>query len=185
MTMSDIADRYRRVATEFTARVRAVPDGAWENPAPCEGWVARDVIRHLVEWMPGLYFESAGLSAPDIPPPDDDPVAAWLALDRALQAALEDPDVATRGFDSPMGPTTVEQIIDMTGTPDVLVHTWDLARATGQDEQLLADEVHRVYESSLPYDQALRDSGHYGPKVVVPEEADEQTKLIAFTGRQP
>ncbi len=28
-------------------------------------------------------------------------------------------------------------------------------------------------------------SGHYGPKVEVPADADEQTRLIAFTGRQP
>lgn len=185
MVMSDIADRYRKVAAEFTARVHAVPDGAWERPAPCEGWVARDIICHLVEWMPGLYFASAGLPTPEVPSADDDPVAAWLALDRALQAALDDPDVAGHQFDSPMGPITVERIIDMTGTPDILVHTWDLARATGQDERLLADEVHSVYEASLPYDQALRDSGHYGPRVEVPDDADEQTKLLAFTGRQP
>jgi uncharacterized protein (TIGR03086 family) len=183
--MSDISDRYRRVAAEFTAKVRGVPEGAWDNPAPCEGWVAQDVVRHLVEWMPGLYFATAGLPVPELPSADDDPVGAWVALDRALQAALDDPEIATRAFDSPIGPTTVEGIIDMTGTNDILTHTWDLARATGQDERLLPDEVHRVYEASLPYDEVLRQSGHYGPKVAVPDDADEQTKLIAFTGRQP
>jgi hypothetical protein len=42
--MSEIAERYRRVAGRFTDTARAVPDGAWENPAPCDGWVARDVV---------------------------------------------------------------------------------------------------------------------------------------------
>ena len=42
--MSSIAERYRRVAGDFTDRARAVPARAWENPAPCEGWVARDVV---------------------------------------------------------------------------------------------------------------------------------------------
>ena len=37
----------------------------------------------------------------------------------------------------------------------------------------------------LPYDAMLRSSGHYGPKVEVPDDADEQTKLIAFSGRDP
>jgi hypothetical protein len=37
----------------------------------------------------------------------------------------------------------------------------------------------------LPFDAALRASGHYGPKVDVPDTADDQTKLIAFTGRRP
>jgi len=35
------------------------------------------------------------------------------------------------------------------------------------------------------YDDALRQSGQYGPRVLVPDDADEQTKLIAFTGRHP
>ena len=34
-------------------------------------------------------------------------------------------------------------------------------------------------------DQMLRDSGHYGPKVVVSADADEQTQLLAFLGRHP
>ena len=37
----------------------------------------------------------------------------------------------------------------------------------------------------VPIDEVLRESGHYGPRVEVPADADEQTKLIAFTGRMP
>jgi hypothetical protein len=36
-----------------------------------------------------------------------------------------------------------------------------------------------------PMDEVLRQSGQFGPRVEVPEDADEQTKLIAFIGRQP
>jgi hypothetical protein len=36
-----------------------------------------------------------------------------------------------------------------------------------------------------PMDAVLRDSGHFGPRVDVPADADEQTRLIAFTGRHP
>lgn len=61
----------------------------------------------------------------------------------------------------------------------------DLARATGQDETLDPEEVHRQLEAVLPYDEALRSSGHYGPRVEVPDDADEQTKLLAFIGRTP
>ena len=34
---------------------------AWANPAPCEGWTARDVVRHLVEWIPAFFSGYAGL----------------------------------------------------------------------------------------------------------------------------
>ena len=70
-------------------------------------------------------------------------------------------------------------------TPDVLIHTWDLARATGLDETLDPDEVQGMADAMEPMDQMLRDSGHFGPRVPVPDDADEQTKLLAFTGRQP
>ena len=68
---------------------------------------------------------------------------------------------------------------------DVVVHTWDLARATQLDETLDADVVHEMLIGMEPLDEMLRASGQYGPKVEVPPDADEQVKLIAFTGRQP
>ena len=51
---SEISERYRSVTEQFTQRVEAVPEGAWENPSPCDGWVARDVVGHLVSLSPGL-----------------------------------------------------------------------------------------------------------------------------------
>jgi uncharacterized protein (TIGR03086 family) len=179
------ADRYRKVAGGFSRRVEEVPPDAWDNPAPCEGWLARDVVRHLVEWMPSLFLSSAGIDPPTIPSVDDDPAGAWHALDRALLAALDDPELAAIEFDSRAGRHTVAAAIDMFGTSDILIHTWDLARATGLDETLDPDEVHRLLVGMEPMDAVLRDSGHYGPRVEVPDDADEQTRLIAFTGRHP
>jgi hypothetical protein len=46
-------------------------------------------------------------------------------------------------------------------------------------------EVRRLYEGMEPIDEILRQSGHYGARVEVAADADEQTKLIAFTGRHP
>ena len=48
------AERFRRVAGRFTDRVGEVPPDAWDNPSPCAGWDARDVVRHMVEWMPAF-----------------------------------------------------------------------------------------------------------------------------------
>lgn len=183
--MSEIADRYRRVAQQFTDRAQRVPDDAWGQAAPCAGWVARDVVRHMVEWMPGFLLGNWGIDVPPIPSVDDDPVGAWLAVDRAIQAGLDDPAVAARQSESPAGRKSFEEAIAMFGVGDVLVHTWDLARATGLDETLDADEVHRMVDSMAPMEEAMRQSGHFGPRVEVPDDADEQTHLLAFTGRHP
>ncbi len=146
--------------------------------------MARDVVRHLVEWIPG-FFSAYGIELASGPSVDEDPVAAWEALDEGLRAVLDDPDASQREIDAPMGRMTVAQAIDMICTGDVFLHTWDLARATGLDETLDPDEVHGSLEAMLPFEDAMRSSGHYGPRVEVPDDADEQTKLLAFIGRHP
>ena len=182
--MTASADRYRKVADEFTARAQEAAEVGWDRPAPCEGWVARDVVRHLVEWVPGFFFGQWGISV-EVPSVDDDPVAAWAAVDAGIRRGLDDPSIAQAERDTPMGPKTFESALDMICTSDVLVHTWDLARACGLDERLDPDEVHQLFVGMEPIDEMLRTSGHFGPKVTVPDDADEQTKLLAFTGRTP
>jgi uncharacterized protein (TIGR03086 family) len=183
--MTEISDRFDVVAGGFTERVDAVSAGAWDNPSPCEGWTARDVVRHLTEWVPAFFNGTAGLSLPTERSVDDDPAAAWAALRDELRRTLADPTVAGREFDGPPGRMSIEQSIDMIVTGDVLIHTWDLARAAGLDETLDATEVNRMVVGMEPYDEMLRSSGQYGPRVAVPYDADDTTKLIAFMGRDP
>ena len=179
--MSERRARWDRITGPFTERVEQVPADRWDDPAPCEGWVARDVVRHLVEWVPGLLSSSAGIEPPSIPSVDDDPAAAWAALRDWVAPLVDDErEVEVRGQTWVLG-----AMVDAFVTGDVLVHTWDVARATGLDERLDPGEVHRMYEEMQPMDEALRSSGHYGPRVEVPADADEQTRLIAFTGRTP
>jgi uncharacterized protein (TIGR03086 family) len=189
--MTETAARFETVAGAFTARVEGVSGDAWEQPAPCEGWVARDVVRHLVEWLPGPGFllGTFGVETNTIPSVDRDPAAAWATVRDAIQHALDDPVISTRVEDcGPPGRLSLEGAVDMTCTPDVLIHTWDLARATGQDDHLDPDEVHRllVAVEGLPSeaDEAMRSSGHYGPRVAAADDADEQTRLLAFLGRK-
>ena len=58
--VSDIADRYRRVADTFTARADAVRDvrRGW-SPHRAKAGTVRDVVRHLVEWVPA-FLAAAG-----------------------------------------------------------------------------------------------------------------------------
>jgi uncharacterized protein (TIGR03086 family) len=182
--MTEISERYRKVAAQFTQRVQSVPADSWDKPAPCDGWVARDVVRHLVEWVPG-FFSGSDLRFPPAPSVDEDPAAAWQAVNDTLQSALDDPDMAAHEFEMRMGRVRVDTAIGQFCLGDVLVHTWDLARATGLDESLDPDEVHHMFKGMEPMDDMLRQSGQFGARVPVPDDADEQTKLIAFTGRRP
>jgi len=184
--MSGAAEEHRRIAGAFTVTVEGTSPEAWGQPAPVEGWVARDVVRHLVEWFPAFLEGGAGIRLPAGPSVDDDPVGAWRTQTDAVQALLDEPDTAAREHDLPhIGRMSLEQAIDMIYTADVFMHRWDLARATGQDETLDPEKCAVMYEGMLPMDEMLRQSGQYGPRVDVPDDADAQTKLLAFIGRTP
>ena len=65
--MTDLAAvRLRRLADAFSVRVDAVTTDAWGSPTPCAGWVARDIVRHLVEWVLAL-LEAAADHEPRCP----------------------------------------------------------------------------------------------------------------------
>jgi len=184
--MSTAADEHRRIAGEFTVTVEGVTSDAWDNSAPVDGWVARDVVGHLVEWFPAFLEGAAGITLPTGPSVADDPVGAWRTQTDAVQALLDDPDVADHVHDLPhIGRMPLAQAIDMIYTPDVFLHRWDLARATGQDETLDPEKCAVMLEGMLPMDEMLRQSGQYGPRVEVPDDADVQTRLLAFIGRTP
>jgi uncharacterized protein (TIGR03086 family) len=183
--MTSAADEHRDIAGTFTDRVRGTTPDAWDNPAPCEGWVARDVVRHLVTWFPDFLKNGAGIDLPAGPSVDDDPVAAWTVHSDGVQALLDDESTPGMTFKNPhTGEAPLDKAIATYYTSDVFLHTWDLARATGQDERLDSDRCARMLDGMLPMDAMLRTSGHYGPRVEVPEDADPQTKLLSFIGRK-
>jgi len=69
---------------------------------------------------------------------------------------------------------------------EVVVHGWDLARATGQEYDAHGPSIaacRRFVESFEP--PAEDDGGLFGPPVAVPEDAPELDRLIGATGRRP
>ena len=182
--MSEITDRYERISSQFTERVRAVPPGAWDAASPCEGWKARDVVGHLTEWIPG-FFGAQGVPFPEVPSVQDDPVAAWETVRATIAEALADPALADQPVETPFSTQTLAETVDMIVTGDVFTHTWDLARATGQDETLDPDQLQRMLAAmdTMP-DEVLRADGMFGPRIAVADDADDQTRFLAFVGRR-
>ncbi|MFC4564978.1 TIGR03086 family metal-binding protein [Nocardiopsis mangrovi] len=182
--MSEISARYRALSAEFTRRVQAVPDERWEDPSPCEGWTARDVLRHMLDNhlnMPG----HAGVKLELTRSADDDPEGAWAEARDAMQAVLDDPARAGAEYEGYFGRTNVADTVDRFLGFDLLVHAWDIARATGQDETLPADQVHRYFTEIRGLGDAMRSPNVCGPEVPVPDDAPEQDRFLGFIGRTP
>lgn len=176
------ADRHRAVAAGFTEHVSAVED--WLAPTPVDGWVARDVVGHLVGWL-GDFLQAGGVTLPKGPSVGTDPLAAWRIHSDNVQDLL-DGSAADSEFSHPMvGCHRLSDAIDRFYTADVFMHTWDLAatigRKSGMDPQFAAHLLHGM----TGIEDLLRSSGQYGPAVAVDADADPVTQLVAFIGRDP
>ena len=182
--MSEIADRYRRAADAFVDKAAQVPDDKWESPSPCEGWTARDVVRHTIDAQ-SMFLGFVDQKPDDIPSVDKDPVAAVRAVCDVVQANLDDPARAKAEYEGFSGKSTFEEGVDRFVCGDLTVHGWDLARATGLDERMDPDEIRRGLDGfgQVP-DEMLRNPQVFGPALEPPAGADEQTRYLAWTGRR-
>jgi uncharacterized protein (TIGR03086 family) len=101
-----------------------------------------------------------------------------------VQALFEEP--AGRVVSNPhIGEVPLAEATDRFYTADVFMHTWDLARATGQDDRLDPEFCAEMLAGMEPLAELLQSSGQYGTPVPVPADADAQTRLIGFIGRDP
>ncbi|MBB6350376.1 TIGR03086 family metal-binding protein [Nonomuraea muscovyensis] len=193
--MSEMADRYRRRAETFERKVVSVHPDQWSLPSPCEKWTARDVVRHIVD-MHEAMLRPLGRSLGPAPSVDDDPVAAFRAARADVEAVLDDPSLAGRPCDTPAGRVPAERHIDQVLSDDLLLHGWDLARATFQDDTMDPEDVERAWAAmtALPGDlvEKFRTPGAFGPgvevfgpEVSVEDDARLQDRLLAFIGRDP
>jgi len=166
----------------FDSRVQAAPTDEWPAPSPCEGWAARDVVAHLVGNLRSLrlaleggdFFDGFGQ------PVEGDLAAAWdTERDEVvpLVVGTERETVTIRGNQVPLA-VIVDSIMR-----DLVIHTWDFARAVGGDEHLPVDLVSAATEAMAMVDDSARGPGFYGQIVPTPADADAQTKLLGLSGR--
>ncbi|MFD0890734.1 TIGR03086 family metal-binding protein [Streptosporangium algeriense] len=189
--MSDIATRYRNRADIFAAKIAAVEPGRWSDPSPCEEWTARDVVGHIID-MHAVMLRPLGRSLSPAPSVTEDPLAAFAAARADVEALLGDPATAERKVDTPTGNQTVEQHIDQVVSADMVVHGWDLSRATGQDDTIDPAEVEAMWPHAQYIPDEMRIPGAFGPGVVVlgpevevPDDAPLQHRLLGLFGRDP
>ena len=158
----------------------------WDDPSPVDEWAARDVVRHLVEWFPSFLAAGSDVQLPAGPSADDDPAGAWDHLQREVQAILDDPASEDRVLSNRhIGSVPLPEAVSQFFTGDVFMHTWDLARATGQDDTLDPEVCAAMLAGMEPIEELMRGSGQYGARVDVPDDADVQTRMLGFIGRDP
>ena len=167
--MSALGEQHLAVCRRFGDSVRAA-NGKWDRRSPCDAWDARAVLEHVIGFHDVLLLRPLGLK-PDRP--RDDPQRRWELTYEQLETA----------FKLDIGPDAAALLPNV--TRDVLVHTWDLARAVGADDRLDARYCESFY-ASLPDDpNALVGTGMFGAAVAAGDHTDVQSKLLARLGRNP
>ncbi|HEU4946794.1 MAG TPA: TIGR03086 family metal-binding protein [Kribbella sp.] len=190
-----VAERYRRRAAAFEAKVAAVAPEQWGDQSPCAKWSARDVVDHIV-MMHGAMLGPVNRSLDPEPTVQDDPLGAFRAARAAVEAVLDDPALADTLCDTPSGRMTAADHIDRVVSDDLVLHGWDLARATGQDERMDPEDVAALWASTSAVPADLMEKFRtpdafgpgievFGPEVKVPDDAPLQDRLLGLIGRDP
>ena len=104
-----------------------------------------------------------------------------------MQAVLDDPATPGRTFSNPhTGDLPLDLAVDRFYTVDVFMHTWDLARATGQDDTLDPALCAELLAGMEPIDELLRlVRASTGPRVEVPDDAPVQDRMLALHRPRP
>lgn len=178
-------------ARAITLAQRVIDDvepGQMGAPTPCTEWDVRALLNHMV----GLNRMVAALAVGGDPPDrgadllGDDPKAAFADSARAADAALREEGALGRPFRMPFGEVPGAVVAGMRAV-DLLVHTWDLAKATGQPTALDPD----FCQTALAMAQAHRGAGPrrpgspFGPAVEIPDDVPVCDRFAAYLGRQP
>jgi uncharacterized protein (TIGR03086 family) len=190
-----IADRYRRHADAFGQIVAAVQPEQWSNPSPCAAWNAREVVGHIID-MHAAMLRPVGRTLSPATTLQDDPLAAFIAARADVEAILADSALVGKEYDTPSGRMPIEQQIDQVVSEDMVLHGWDLARATGQGDTMDPRDVERLTASfaAIPPElmEKFRTPGAFGPgievfgpEVKVAEDASPQDRILGSIGRDP
>lgn len=172
-----------RAHREFAQRVAAVID--WEGATPDTEWTVRDLVSHVIEeqqWVPWLLQGLAtGHARSRLRALEPDLAMEWKRYSLAATTAWHDarPEASVQLARDTV--TVIDYLKEQVS--DVTIHSWDLARAVGADEQLDDELVAAVWTVFEPQKDALEASGLFASPVPVPSDAPLQLRLLALTGR--
>lgn len=188
--MSKAANVFRRRADAFETLISRVPDDQWTAQSPCKDWDARGVVGHVVARLREM-LKPLGRAPSPAPSVEDDPLGAFRVARADVEAVLDDPVLAKSRTQSPLGTLPAEEMIDRVASQDIVIHGWDLAKATGQSASINLVDVRAIFPRAASMPRELREPDVFGPGVAfgppvkVPEGAPAQDRLLAMLGRDP
>jgi uncharacterized protein (TIGR03086 family) len=192
-------DRFVLSSTAFERTLRAVRSGQWAWPTPCTDWNVRQLVNHMARGnlnyvgllQGGTRAEFVRLRDADAL--GTDPVGAYARSVQECAEAFARPDALQQILDYPLGQVTGRQALAVR-TTDATIHTWDLARAIGADDDLdvglvawIDDHLEEIYAGLAETPVALGTTHRFfaAPQGVLADDASRQDRLLRRMGRTP
>jgi uncharacterized protein (TIGR03086 family) len=180
---------FARATDEWLVRVRQITPDDWKHPTPCAEWDVRELVNHLVNeqlWLPPLMSgatiaEVGGRFDGDLL--GDDPAAAAVSAADAAALAVPAPVAEERTVHLSFGDQSAGEYA-MSVAVDLLVHSWDLAAALGDERELPADLAAQALDWFGPLEDSYREAGVVSPRAVT-DDRHPQAQLLAAFGRDP
>ncbi|MET9675156.1 TIGR03086 family metal-binding protein [Streptomyces sp. NPDC006482] len=168
-----------------------IDDERLDGPTPCPEYAVREVLAHVSGLSVAFRDAARKQFGPTTgtPPGSSRPVLAedWrTALPKALAelaAAWREPG-AWEGYTQAGGVDLPAAVMGRVALDELLIHGWDLARASGQAYEVSEEEL-RVSEALLTPADDASDEGFFGPVVPVPDDAPLLDRVIGLSGRRP
>ncbi|MFI6093973.1 TIGR03086 family metal-binding protein [Lentzea sp. NPDC051213] len=176
-------------ADRLAGLVRNVSDGDLKAPTPCPNYTVGDLLDHVNGLS--VAFTMAALKTPVEGTGSGD--AARLPLDfrESVPQRLGELAQAWRPLEAWEGMTAAggldlpAEVAGAVALDEIVLHGWDLARATGQPFEVEPDLLEVVYGfvSSIGPDD--RDGSLFGPAVEVGSSASLLDRVLGLSGRNP
>jgi uncharacterized protein (TIGR03086 family) len=186
MTFIDLGPAAQRM----TDLIRAIPDDLLDAPTPCAAYALGDLLDHVSALTAGLTAAANRTSLPEGPPTAGD--ASRLGGDwrtripqelAALTEAWRDP-MARRGMIKAGGIEMPGEAAALVALEELVIHGWDVARATGQHYACDETALEAVVGFFSLFTQEMRENAYSAP-LAVPDEVPLLDTVVALSGRDP
>jgi uncharacterized protein (TIGR03086 family) len=186
---------HRPAAAEMARLVNGVRDDQLGDPTPCPDYTLGDLLEHVH----GLSLAFAMAARKEQLPPTDGPPrgtasrlpAGWRSsITERLEAlvAAWEPASAWEGRATVAGVDMTAPETALVALDELVVHGWDVARASGQDYRADAASVAGTEQFVAAFsgpEMAQARQGLFGPVVTVPHDASALDRVIGLAGRDP
>jgi uncharacterized protein (TIGR03086 family) len=181
-------------AKQMAELIEGVPDELLGAPTPCLDYTLGDLVDHIrqltIAFTAAAKKDTADMTSGRAPGDAKNLGDDWRTrIPRDLSALAEawrEP-AAWTGMTMAGGIDLPGELAGIIALDELVVHGWDVARASGQDFDQDRESLEAVYGFVKQFSSAGEEArdGMFGPEVAVPDDAPLLDRLLGLTGRDP